>query len=307
MSQISRPMALVAAGIALLGIMTGCSASAPGGEAPANPVMPTNGAGSAMDSVAGPVPEFGPAQAPPPVERDVIKTASMTITVPDPSAAADEAAVIVEREDGRVDSRSENAGSGSGRAVTSMVLRVPAAKLDETVRRLKTLGTVEAATTTAEDVTAQRVDLDARIRALQTSVDRLLEIMRDASDPESLITAEGALSKRQADLDSLRAQREALGDRVSYSTVDVSFSAERVGGPSPRQYDGFVGQIQRGWDAMVAVANGAVLLVGLLLPWLGALAIVGAIIYGLVRWAVRARRAPVADDPQQAGESTDES
>ena len=251
MSQISRPMALVAAAIAVLGIMTGCSASAPGGEAPANPVMPTNGADSAMESVAGPVPEFGPAQAPP-VERDVIKTASMTITVPDPSAAADEAAVIVEREDGRVDSRSENAGSGTGRAVTSMVLRIPAVKLDETVRQLKTLGTVEAATTTAEDVTAQRVDLDARIRALQTSVDRLLEIMRDAGDPEALITAEGALSERQAELDSLRAQREALGDRVSYSTADVSFSAERIGGPAPKQYDGFVGQIERGWDGMVA-------------------------------------------------------
>ncbi|PRC42279.1 DUF4349 domain-containing protein, partial [Mycobacterium sp. ITM-2017-0098] len=207
MNKIKRPIAVAVAGFAALGIMTGCAGQSPSrDEAPATELMPAQGTGgTAADSVAGPAPEFGPPQAPRPVEkRDVVKTASMTLTVPDPSSAADEAAVIVERADGRVDSRSEDAGSGSGRAVTSIVLRVPVAKLDEVMRQLKTLGTVETATTAADDVTGQRVDLDARIRALQTSVDRLLAIMRDAGDPDALIKAEDALSERQAELDSLR-------------------------------------------------------------------------------------------------------
>lgn len=301
MNKIKRPIVVAVAGLAALGIMTGCAGQSPSrDEAPATEVMPAQGAGgTAVDSVTGPAPEFGPPQAPPPVEkRDVVKTASMTITVPDPSAAADEAAVIVERADGRVDSRSEDAGSGSGRAVTSIVLRVPAAKLDEVMRQLKTLGTLETATTAADDVTAQRVDLDARIRALQTSVDRLLAIMRDAGDPEALIRAEDALSERQAELDSLRAQREALGDQIAYSTVDLSFYAERVGGPAPKQYEGFLGQVQRGWDAMVAVGGSAVLLLGVMLPWLAVLAVVAGVIYFLVRWAQRRTQpAPAAAEP----------
>nr|WP_232786710.1 DUF4349 domain-containing protein [Mycolicibacterium aurum] len=249
---------------------------------------PTGAGGTAADSVVGPAPEFGPPQAPPPVEkRDVVKSASMTLTVPNPSSAADKAAVIVEQADGRVDSRTEDAGSGTGRAVTSIVLRVPVAKLDGVMRELKALGTVETATTTADDVTAQRVDLDARIRALQTSVDRLLAIMRDAADPDVLITAEGALSERQAELDSLRAQREALGDQISYSTVNVSFYAEQVGGPAPKEYEGFFGQVERGWDAMVAVAGAAILLLGLMLPWLGVLVVVGAVLIVVIRWAMR--------------------
>jgi hypothetical protein len=117
-------------------------------------------------------------------QRDVVKTASMTIRVEDVSEAADKAAVMVEDSDGRVDSRTEDAGSDRGLARTSVVLRVPVAKLDGVVRELKTLGTVQTAETRSEDVTAQRVDLDARIRALQTSVDRLLAIMRDAKDPK---------------------------------------------------------------------------------------------------------------------------
>jgi hypothetical protein len=163
------------------------------------------------------------------------------------------------------------------------------AKLDGVVRELKTLGTVQSAETRSEDVTAQRVDLDARIKALQTSVDRLLAIMRDAKDPDALIKAEDALSERQAELDSLRAQRDQLGDRIDYSTVDVTFIAEQIGGPAPQQYEGFTGQVERGWDAMGSLLGNLILLFGLLLPWLGALAIAAGIVYGVVRLAMARR------------------
>ncbi|MCV7348514.1 DUF4349 domain-containing protein [Mycolicibacterium rhodesiae] len=241
------------------------------------------------------MPQDAPGQ-PPMAKRDVVKTASMSISVAHPAEAADKAAVIVENAKGRVDSRSEDAGSGTGRARSTVVLRVPAAKLDETLRELKTLGTVEHVQVSADDVTAQRVDLDARITALQTSVDRLLGIMRDAKDPDALIKAESALSERQADLDSLRAQRQALGDQIDYSTVDVTFIAQEIGGPAPTEYRGFFGQVERGWDTMVSVAGNLVLLFGLLLPWLAVLAVAGAIVYLIVR-LTRAR--PAAPQPVQ--------
>ena len=236
--------------------------------------------------VEAPAPQDVP-KAPPPVQRDVVKTASMIVNVANPAEAADKATAIVDTAQGRVDSRSEDAGSGTDRARTTMVLRVPAAKLDDVMRELKALGTVEHAEVTADDVTAQRVDLDARIKALQTSVDRLLAIMRDAKDPEALIKAEEALSQRQADLDSLRAQREALGDQIAYSTVNVTFSAQSIGGPAPNQYQGFFGQVHRGWDAMVSLAGDSVLLFGLFLPWLAVLAVAGGITYGVVRLVKR--------------------
>jgi hypothetical protein len=267
--------------MAALTLMTACAGSPVG-------TGPEPAAGNMKDAAGAPAPQNGPPQELT-EQRDVVKTASMTITVASTSEAADKAAVIVEDADGRVDSRSEDSGSGQGRALTSIVLRVPAPKLDGVVRELKTLGTVQTAETRSEDVTAQRVDLDARIKALQTSVDRLLAIMRDARDPEALIAAENALSQRQADLDSLRAQRDQLGDRIDYSTVDVTFVAEQVGGPSPQQYQGFLGQVERGWDALVSVTGTLFLLVGLLLPWLAVLAVLGVGCYALIR-VLRSRR-----------------
>jgi hypothetical protein len=276
-------LTLAMTGIATVGVLTAC----------AGPSLPDNSAASSLkDGVAAGAPEAPPQQGPQPVEdaqRDVVKTASMTVRVSNTSEAADKAAVMVEDSDGRVDARSEDAGSERGLARTSVVLRVPVGKLDALLRELKTLGSVQNAETRSEDVTAQRVDMDARIKALQTSVDRLLAIMRDAKDPEALISAENALSQRQADLDSLRAQREALGDRIEYSTVDVTFVAETIGGPAPKEYQGFVGQIERGWDALVSVAGGLVLLFGLLLPWLAVLVVAGGIGYAVI-WLVRARR-----------------
>ncbi|WP_199203256.1 DUF4349 domain-containing protein, partial [Mycobacterium sp. shizuoka-1] len=269
-------------GLALLGALTACG----GSSQRTNPAPAGSG-----ESATAPMPQDAPG-SPPLVKRDVVKTASMSISVAQPTEAADKAAVIVANAGGRVDNRSEDAGSGTARARSSVVLRVPAAKLDGVLAELKALGTVEHVEIASDDVTAQRVDLDARIRALQTSVDRLLGIMRDAKDPDALIKAEGALSERQAELDSLRAQREALGDRIDYSTVNVTFVAQNIGGPAPTEYRGFFGQIERGWDALVSVAGNLVLLFGLLLPWLGVLVVAVVIIYGLIRLAGARRPSP---------------
>ena len=279
-----KQLAALAAVMIALTLLTACAGT---------PDLPAPAPGRTAEVAGAPPPQDVP--EPVTAKRDVVKTASMIITVANPAEAADEAAGIVERLQGRVDSRTEDAGSGTGRAQTSVVLRVPAAKLDEAMGELKGLGTVERAEITSEDVTAQRVDLDARITALQTSVDRLLAIMRDARDPDALIKAEDALSERQAELDSLRAQREALGDRIDYSTVDVTFFADAIGGPAPEEYLGFLGQVERGWDALVSVVGDLVLLFGLLLPWLGVLAVAGIIGYGVIRLV--SRRPPAVSAP----------
>jgi hypothetical protein len=292
MINVNHLWTVIGGGVVAAVLVSGCSSAQD--RMPASP--PASATSMASDGVAAPAPEFGPVEEPQ-AKRDVVKTATLTVNVANTSESADKAAVIAENADGRVDRRTEDAGTGRGRAHTSIVLRVPVAKLDGVVRELKELGTVQTAETTSDDVTAQRVDLDARIKALQTSVDRLLGIMADARDPDALIKAEGALSERQAELDSLRAQRDQLGDQIAYSTVDVSFVADQIGGPAPEQYQGFLGQIERGWDGLVGVLGNVVLLFGLLLPWLGALAVILGAIYVIVR-LTRKRAPEAAPEPE---------
>ncbi|WP_418888539.1 DUF4349 domain-containing protein [Mycolicibacterium neoaurum] len=275
--------------------LTACSGGAPPGQPGTAEDFAAGGATAAPAPLTGPA-QKAPApqapQAPQAVPRDIVKTATMTVTVADPGdpvIAADKAAGIAGDAGGRVDSRTEYGGSETDPARVALMLRVPADKLDGVIEDLKGLGTVDALDIRAEDVTSQRVDLDARIAALQTSVDRLLAIMRDARDPSALIEAENALSQRQADLDSLRAQRAALGDQIALSSITVDLVAPVAGGPAPRQYQGFFGQVQRGWDALVDTGTHMFLLVGLMLPWAGAALVLLALVYAVIRVA-RLRR-----------------
>lgn len=270
------------AAVMVLTVLVGCA----GGRAPAGPADEFPAAGAADSApLTAPLPQEAPKA--PPVQRDVVKTATMTVTVGDPTAAADRAADIATDAGGRVDSRTEDRGSALNRARVTLSLRVPADELDGAIDRLKQLGTVETLDLQTEDVTSQRVDLDARIKALQTSVDRLLSIMRDARDPSALIEAENALSQRQADLDSLRAQRAALGEQIAFSTITVEVLAEQAGGPSPEKYQGFFGQVERGWDALLDTGTHLFLLVGLMLPWAAAGLVLLALLVGVIKLAKR--------------------
>ncbi|KAB7751539.1 DUF4349 domain-containing protein [Mycolicibacterium mucogenicum] len=287
-----RPVVFLALLIASLWLVAGCSG---GNSARHSDTAPTAAPLQSGADFKGGAPE-APA---PPVElpRDIVKTASLILVAPDPSAAADKATELVGKAGGRVDERSDDAGSTSGRASVHLVLRVPSNGLDAALASLKGLGTVQTLEVKTDDVTAQRVDLDARITALKTSVDRLLAIMRDSKDPDALIKAEDALSKRQAELQGLQAQRDTLRDQITYSSVDVQITAERRGGPAPERYHGFFGQIQHGWDTLWAFGSHLVLAFGFLLPWLLPLAVLGGALYAFVKWSGSRHKPPAAVAP----------
>lgn len=207
-------------------------------------------------------------QAPPTtVARDIITTGSLQLVVAQPAEVADRLVSAATDAGGRVDSRSERSGSSS--PIVDLVLRIPADKLDGVLADAKKLGTVRSMSIGHTDVTAQRVDLDARIEALQTSVNRLLQLMVRAATTSDLLAAESSLTQRQAELDSLRAQRTTLGDQVTYATINVNVSAE----PAVTPRTGFLGALQHGWHSVLSTANGTLLTVGFLIPWLPVLTI----------------------------------
>lgn len=220
-------------------------------------------------------------------DRSVITTGWVSITVDDPVATAAEAAELAEQAGGRVDNRTETPGTGSQPPSASLTLRVPSDELDAFVDQLRELGTVNSVSMNASDVTQQRQDLDARIAALSSSVDRLRELLATATTIADLIAIESELTTRQAELDSLTQQRDFLVDQVDFSTITVDLVTEEVA-PDPKP-DDFWSGIVAGWNALVAFANWLGIAVGVMLPWLGVALVAGAIIVGIVVLATRGR------------------
>jgi hypothetical protein len=277
----------VASAAALL-LLAGCSSSS-GTSSPSEggrPVSPQ------QDKSASGTAEDGSVQA----DAQVITTGWVSISVSDPAAASADAAEVVETHGGHIDNRSEQAGTGSQSASAQLTIRVPEDQVTQTLDELKKLGTVDSVSISSTDVTSQTTDLDARITAMQGSVDRLLDLMAAATDIDDLITLETAISTRQADLDSLKAQRELLADQVAYSTIDLQLyesGAVPAGGPKD-----FWGGLVVGWNSLLSALGGGLVAIGVALPWLLVLAVLAAITVIIVR--VASRRTPTPTPPPSA-------
>lgn len=270
---------VIAGLIVAMGALAGCSSSSDssssGAEDGADAAYAEGGAQE--DSAANAAPEDQ--------DRSLIVTGELYITVEDPLVAADQAANIVQSAGGRIDARSETAPQGRDGGSASLTLRIPADELDAVVDDLRELGTVDHFATNARDVTTEVTDLEAKISTLRDSTDRIQDLLADAKDIKDIITLEDELASRQAELQSLEAQQRGLDDQVSMSTIDLSLTTEPVVivDDSPQTFwDGVVS----GWNGLVSFVSGALVVLGVLLPWavLAALITVGVVV------AVRARR-----------------
>lgn len=263
-------------------LLSGCSlAGSSTSSAPDAPVAQPQFSGE--DASGGGAPDLG--------GKDVVNgpqiitTVQLTVTVDKPVDAADDAARITDRFGGTVADRSEQAPTQSEPGSARLTLRIPSASLTRALEDLKALGIARNTSINSTDVTAQSEDLDARITALQTSVDRLLTLMQKASSTDNLLAIESALSQRQADLESLQSQKRNLDDQVQLSTVALSLISEKdTPAATP---DTFWTGLVAGWGAFVGFWAAVLVALGVLAPWLIAGGIIAAVVITWVKLAKR--------------------
>jgi hypothetical protein len=243
--------------------------------------------------------------------REIVTTATATVVVDDVEVAARAIGNAAAAHDGYVESMSvgttapEQVDGGDGMVDDTVpypypyptdgawiTLRVPSSELPAVIEELSDVGEVTASAIDRQDVTEQTVDLRARIDAAQASVDRLTELMSQATSVADLIAAESALAERQALLESYQQQLQMLEGQVAMSSLTVTLNPE----PEAVEADpaGFTDGIAAGWNGLVATLNGIVIALGFLLPWLAVAAVVALIVWGVVR-SVRRRRRSRAD------------
>ncbi|AXT85891.1 DUF4349 domain-containing protein [Aeromicrobium sp. A1-2] len=279
-----RTIGLAAAGVLVVGTAgIGVGLLDAGGGSSSDSSSSQAGGSRALEGAAAPQDSADTASkaAAPEDDREVVTTGQITVTVKQPRAVAQQISAYVETLGGRVDNRSENGSGGDASAV--LTVRVPSSEVTSTIERLSTYGSVENVSLQNDDVTGQARDLDARIDALQLSIDRLGQIMSKAESSSELIKAEAALTQRQAEIESLKAQRKGIADQVSLSTLSIElFQADR---PDSVEPGGFTGGLTDGWNALVSTVNRIVEVAGVLLPW----AAISALLYGAYRLVARRR------------------
>ena len=289
---------LIAASLTLAGCAAGSSGGLSEEAAPFSPQqIPAQDAGAEVESAAD-----GVGRDADTIDRQVITTGHVTITAVDPIGAATEAVRIAESVGGRVDGRTERAPVDGDQGSATLTLRLPADSLTATLDKLKALGEVEEVALSSNDVTMETQDLDARIKALTASVDRLINLLATATDTEVLIQLETAISDRQGELESMQSQRRYLADQVSLSTITLNLISE-ADAPVDEP-DTFWSGLLAGWDGFVAFFAALLVAFGVSLPWLLLLGAIAFAVILIIRRASRPNAAHASDTAPPSGAPT---
>jgi len=173
-----------------------------------------------QSSVAGYFDKPSLAKATDLLERQIVYTCSLELTVSSPSQTAEQVRLLAEKLEGY----SENAESGGQRSTqASITIRIPAAQLESAKAEIRKLAVrVESEKTNALDVTKQYVDMQARLRNLRAAEAQYLQIMKSAIKVQDMLDVTAKLSEVRGQIEQQQAEFQALSKQVEMASISIS-------------------------------------------------------------------------------------
>ena len=172
------------------------------------------------------------------VDRKVIRQASLQLHASDTRATFDEIVRLTESVGGFVANANVFPFEGEdAQPDVSMTLRIPAGQLTSVMTTIKgSVDEVVAESQSAQDVTEQFVDLEARLRnleALEVELRALLEDVRKQpdADPVKLLTVFNELFSVRGQIEQIQGQINYLSDLTAMATLDVQVSQTPIDVP----------------------------------------------------------------------------
>ena len=187
------------------------------------------------------------------------------------------ARAVAARYGGMVSGEDGSAHDG-GSAMTTLTLRVPSDRFDAALDALAALGTVESRAVTVDDVTAQVVDVEARLRAKRAAEARYIGFVAQASSVSEMLEVQARLDAVRAEIESMESQARALRGGVTLATIRATIVGPATVAPLPPA----PGLFARAADAIAAGWHGVLAVVFGLLP-LWPLAVLGTVGYAVWR------------------------
>ncbi len=245
-------------------------------------------------------------------DRKVIRQAQLQLEADDTRAAIDRIIALAEAAGGFVADATVHPVEGEDdQPAANMTLRIPAAELTEVMTSIK--GSVEKVVSEsqgAQDVTAEYIDLEARLtnlEALEVELRALLTEVRQQpdADPDELLRVYNEVSNVRAQIEQIQGQINYLDDVVDLATLTVGLT------PTPAVVpivEDTWAPVEEARDALRSLVTGlqgladwgihfALYTLPMLLLLLGVPALIGLFIYR--RWRRRQPPTPPAPVPSE--------
>jgi hypothetical protein len=225
----------------------------------------------------------------------VIRQAQLAITVGSGTFDSKLSAVrtLVENQGGYIagtDAQANPASDQPTQIRTGVInFMVPAAHFDATVDELSKVGKVQSEHITGTDVSAQYVDLRARLANAEAQRNAMLALLTQAKTINDIIAVQNQIGQITGQIEQLKGQIQYLDNNTSYSSVSVTLTESGAPAPAaPSDSWGFATALNDAAHNFVATINYVVAALGAV----GPLLIIALL--GYLAWRSRRRITPAA-------------
>jgi uncharacterized protein DUF4349 len=203
-------------------------------QAPTNSVgggQASGGASGTTTNPSNPTDVVPVLQGPP-----VIRQAQLAVSVSSGSfdSKLSQVRTLVESEGGYIAGTDAQSASPSDSQIRTGIINfmVPAANFDSTIDQLAKVGTLQSEHITGTDVSAQYVDLNARLANAEAQRDAMLALLTKAQTVSDIINVQNQIGQITGEIEQLEGQIKYLNDNTSYSTITVTLT--EAGAPAPQ-------------------------------------------------------------------------
>lgn len=198
--------------------------------APASAPMPMLAeAPASAEYYAGDVAQGGGGVAAASVERMIIENAEITIVVADVEARMAEIQVMARELGGHVVSSNvyKTFRNNVEAPEASLTIRVPSTSLNDALGKIKESAVeVQNESRSGQDVTAQYVDLQSRLKNLEAAEKKLNEIMETATETEDVVNIFNQLVYYREQIELVKGQMKYIEESAALSAISIRIVAE---------------------------------------------------------------------------------
>jgi anti-sigma factor RsiW len=161
-----------------------------------------------------------------PTSPMIIRTAELSLTTREFDKGRAQVEDILKRHRGYVATLNVTGAAGAGRTLAAS-LRIPSAQLDAALTELKALGRLVSESKNGQEVTAQYVDLQARLTNSRNTEKRLIDLLQNRTGKLSdVLEVENELARVRGEIESMEAERKNLSNQVDVATVNLTLTED---------------------------------------------------------------------------------
>jgi hypothetical protein len=204
------------------------------------------------------------------VQKKIIHTADIRFKVEEFKKAESAIKARVQAIGGYISNSNQNRQSGN--LENTWTVRIPAEKFDIFLGDVEKQSIyIHSKNISAEDVTAEYVDNELRIKSKQKVFERYLELLKQAKNVQEIMAVEEQISVIREEIESKEGRQKYLNDQVSFSTITVSFYQETETSSAPEQpfYAKIWKNFVEGWDSFFSMIIGLFYLIPYILLFFG--------------------------------------